>query len=109
MSDVSTEVDCRSCGACCGAYRPGAILISPESLLRWRRAGRLDLLENLAPGHFSEPAFPVGPDGACIYQNRGADRSCTIYELRADSCRSLQVGDPDCRAARRERGLPPLP
>jgi Fe-S-cluster containining protein len=101
-------VDCRSCGACCYG-RPGTILVSAESLTRWRRERRLDILEALTPGHFSELAFAMRADHSCVHLGAGADKSCAIYQTRAESCRALQVGDRQCREARRERGLPPLP
>jgi Fe-S-cluster containining protein len=100
-------VDCRACGACCYG-REGTILVSPESLLRWRRERRDDILGQLTEGHFSELAFAMRPDHSCVHLGNGDDKSCAIYETRADSCRTLQIGDRQCREARRERGLPPL-
>jgi Fe-S-cluster containining protein len=101
-------VDCRACGACCHG-RPGTILVSADNLLRWQREQRADILSQLAPGHFSEQAFAMRPDHSCVHLGTGVDKSCAIYETRADSCRKLEVGDRQCREARRERGLPPLP
>lgn len=100
-------VDCRTCGACCYG-REGTILVSPDSLLRWRREQRDDILAQLTPGHFSELAFAMRADHSCVHLGSGLDKSCAIYETRAESCRALQVGDRQCREARRERGLPPL-
>ncbi|MET0409892.1 MAG: YkgJ family cysteine cluster protein [Polyangiaceae bacterium] len=103
----SPLADCRTCGACCHG-REGTILVTAENLLRWRREQRDDILGQLTEGHFSEQAFAMGPDHACVHLGRGSDKSCSIYETRADSCRTLQVGDRQCHEARRERGLPPL-
>lgn len=100
-------VDCRDCGACCYG-RDGTILVYAGSLNRWRRERRFDILDALTPGHFSQLAFPMAADHGCVHLGRGQDKSCSIYETRAESCRSLQIGDRQCHEARRERGLPPL-
>lgn len=101
------DVDCRTCGACCYG-REGTILVEAATLLRWRRERREDLLAQLTEGHFSEMAFAMHADHGCVHLGRGLDKSCAIYETRAESCRTLQIGDRQCREFRRERGLPPL-
>jgi Fe-S-cluster containining protein len=101
--------DCRACGACCHA-REGTLLVSPLDLVRWKRTGREDILARLEDGHFGETAFAMSERGACVHLGMpGAPYDCSIYETRAVVCRAFEVGNPQCLAARRERGLPFVP
>lgn len=102
--------DCLRCGACCHA-REGTLLVSPQDLVRWKRTGRADILAQIAEGHFGEPAFAMSSRGACVHLGtpEGGEFACAIYPTRAQVCRRFEVGNPQCVAARRERGLPALP
>ena len=100
--------DCEHCGACCH-QRPGTILIEPEDLLRWRRAGRQDLVEQVEPGHFGMQAFKM-KRGACVHLGTAENPAfCRIYPDRATVCRSFRAGSQQCREFRREHGLPEEP
>jgi hypothetical protein len=81
------------------------VLVTEEDCERFRAAERSDLIESLAPGHFSLQAFAM-PSGACEHLRREGDRwSCGIYALRAESCRLLVPGTSECLSARRRFGL----
>jgi Fe-S-cluster containining protein len=99
--------DCLACGACC-FQRPGTILVSDADLVRWRRAGRQDILEQLEPGHFSQMAFRMGSHGACVHHGTAAEpHACSIYAERGDTCRELEPGSWQCLEFRRDRGVDP--
>ena len=102
-----TTFDCLSCGACC-FQRPGTILISEGDLVRWKRERRSDILEQLEPGHFSQMAFRMGDNGACVHHGtEGEPHACRIYEHRGDTCRDFEAGSAQCREFRRDRGVDP--
>lgn len=99
--------DCLACGACCRAASDGRILVYEEDLVRWRREGRTQLIESLVPGHFGEQAFPCTEEGACVHLGTAAQtNACSIYETRGWTCHALEPGSSQCKAYRRERGLP---
>jgi Fe-S-cluster containining protein len=96
------ELDCRSCGICCGDASDGRVGVSAEDLVRWKRERRHDILDGLIPGHFGVLAFPARPSGACVHQGTAESPiDCSIYETRAAPCRQVQAGDRECLAYRR--------
>jgi Fe-S-cluster containining protein len=100
---MDTELDCRTCGACCRG-RPGTVLVDSSDLARFRAAGRGDLESTLVEGHFSLAALPTRGEGQCLYQ--GTDQShtdCAIYEIRPGACRAFSKGSGECLNAR-QRG-----
>lgn len=103
-----TEEDCRSCGACCSDASDGRVLVSAEDIVRWKRAGRSDILKNLVPGHFGEQGFAADDRGRCLHLGKGDPRTdphardCQIYGDRGYACRSLQPGTWQCLAYRKE-------
>ncbi|HYO95518.1 MAG TPA: YkgJ family cysteine cluster protein [Polyangiaceae bacterium] len=102
---MAQEYDCRSCGACCHA-REGTILVSSSDIVRWKRTGKTHILEQLAPGHFGQEAFAMGPRGCCVHLGMpGAPNDCSIYETRAEVCREYEAGGWQCLEARKERGI----
>lgn len=105
VSGAEEVFDCLTCGACCH-QRPGTILVSSEDLVRWRRAGRIEILDRLEEGHFSQMAFQMGPNGACVHHGTpDAPHACQIYEERSDTCRSFAAGSRQCREFRRDKGI----
>jgi Fe-S-cluster containining protein len=107
---ASPELDCLTCGACC-FQRPGTILVSADDLLRWKRTGRNEILQQLEPGHFGQMAFAMGPNGACVHHGTDSEpHACQIYGSRSDTCRDFTSGSWQCLEFRRDRGIdPPLP
>jgi Fe-S-cluster containining protein len=100
-----TEFDCVTCGACCH-QRPGTILVSELDLVRWKRANRTDILSQLEPGHFSQMAFQMNAQGACVHHGReGEPHACQIYADRSDTCRDFEAGSQQCLEFRRERNV----
>ncbi len=94
------EFDCRQCGVCCTG-RPGTVLVDERDLLRWKRAGRIDLEERLEPGHFGLRALPTDQPGHCLYQGtHDHPNDCSIYAERPQACRDLAPGSTECLAAR---------
>ena len=103
---------CDQCGACCR----GHLIVE---------ADELDVLRE--PRHiFADPHYAgQAPDevvrrlqdevGSCVIVACGApcpflaDNRCSIYPTRPNACVGLQAGDEQCRTARREEGIPPLP
>lgn len=100
------ELDCLTCGACCRTGHDGRILVPEEDLVRWRRLGREDLVEQTQPGHFGERAFATDDRGACVHLGTEvSDHACRIYEIRGTTCREFEKGSWQCLEFRRDRGL----
>jgi Fe-S-cluster containining protein len=101
-------LDCLQCGACCH-QRPGTILVTDADQERWEALGRVDIVAALEPGHFGFRAFPMGPEGACVYHGTEEQpHACRIYPDRATVCREFQKGCSQCHEFRRDRGLEPV-
>src|SRR5262245_58505060 len=102
---MMAELDCRACGACCREASEGRILVSTEDIVRWRRAGKVELVRALVPGHFGELGMP-DRNGACSYLGvAGHPNDCSMYEDRPDTCRDFEAGSPQCLEFRRRAGL----
>lgn len=92
------ELDCVACGACC---HDADVLLDEADLARWRDAGRRDLLGRAYVRRIDgRVLLRFAPTGRCPHL--GADRRCTIYELRPSNCRAFVVGSEACLAAREE-------
>lgn len=103
---TSLELDCLTCGQCCRQASDGRILVPAEDIVRWKRAGRTDLVEQLVPGHFSEMAFAFTDDGACVHLGTQENvHACRIYEDRGTTCREFEKGSWQCLEFRREGGV----
>ena len=77
-----------------------------EDIVRWRRAGRSDLVAQLVPGHFGEQAFAYTPAGACVHLGTPeCGNACRIYEDRGTTCREFEKGSWQCLEFRRDAGL----
>lgn len=102
----ASDLDCLTCGACCRTGEDGRLLVPAEDILRWRRAGRDDLVAQLQPGHFGEQAFATRTDGSCVHLGtRSNPHACAIYEDRGTTCREFERGSPQCLEFRRDAGL----
>jgi len=100
------ELDCLACGACCRTGSDGRLLVPEADIVRWRRAGRDDLVTQLQPGHFGEKAFATRADGACVHLGTtGCAHACRIYEDRGTTCRDFERGGWQCLEFRRDAGL----
>lgn len=97
--------DCLTCGACC-YQRPGTILVEPADLVRWRRTGREDVLEQLEPGHFGQMAFKMTSAGVCVHHGTASEpHACRIYDVRSETCIKFEAGSKQCREFRRDRQI----
>lgn len=104
------DLDCLACGACCRTGHDGRILVPAEDLVRWRRIGRDDLVEQLQPGHFGEQAFATRADGSCVHLGTPASpNACSIYEVRGTTCRDFEAGSRQCLEFRRDFHVDPSP
>ncbi len=100
----AVEFDCVTCGACC-YQRPGTILVEASDLVRWRRLGREDILDQLEPGHFSQMAFKMSSQGACVHHGTLTEpHACQIYDVRSETCIKFEAGSQQCREFRRDHG-----
>lgn len=93
------SLDCRTCGACCAAFR--VELDAPEvpRFTRDRKMRRLVILDDL-------PRM-LRHDGACIAHvgTVGLSSSCAIYKKRPNACRTVKKNDATCLSARKYAGL----
>jgi Fe-S-cluster containining protein len=106
VSDDEDELDCLACGACCRQASDGRILVPEQDIVRWRRAGRADLVARLVPGHFGELAFAYTDEGACVHLGTAScANACSIYEERGTTCREFERGSWQCLEFRRDAGL----
>lgn len=100
----TADFDCLSCGACCRNARPDTILVPEADLVRWRAAGRLDLVEQTVQGHFSQQSFATRPCAsgfACVHLGTPDNpNACAIYADRGTTCREFEAGSPQCLSAR---------
>lgn len=103
---IDDELDCLKCGACCRTGHDGRILVPASDILRWKRMGREDLIEQLQPGHFGEMAFATKADGSCVHLGtEELPHACRIYELRGTTCHEFEKGSWQCLEFRRDAGL----
>jgi len=103
---TTDELDCLTCGACCRQASDGRILVPADDIVRWRRAGRLDLVDQLVPGHFGEQAFAYTDAGACVHLGTtDCANACRIYEVRGTTCHEFEKGSWQCLEFRRDAGL----
>jgi Fe-S-cluster containining protein len=98
--------DCLTCGACCRTGHDGRILIPDDDLVRWRRIGRLDIANNVQPGHFGLAAFATTEGGSCVWLGTAqSPNACQIYVDRGTTCREFEAGSAQCHEFRRDAGL----
>lgn len=100
--------DCLKCGSCC---RDNEVTILKQDIVRFRKAGRMDLLK---------PPFARRTDGKLVLtllkskdcRHLARDNKCGIYAVRPDACSTFPVGSECCLFAREDEmgiydGLPP--
>jgi len=102
---VSAAFDCQTCGACCAQFRVS---------FYWAEAD--DAPGGTVPVALTEAISPHlrcmqgtssrRPHCIALEGQVGQQVSCRIYDLRASTCRAVQVGDAQCLRARERHGLP---
>lgn len=101
MSESEAANPCVHCGACCACFRVSFYWSEAET-----RGLPEHLLEQLNPWL----ACMVGtnaaqPRCAALSGEPGGPVRCSVYELRPSPCREVELGDAQCRKARRHYGL----
>ena len=106
-----SELDCRTCGACC---------VNPpsnrdEGFHSWVEVADRDAIlerSDLVSKHViydadGVPHLRLAPDGRCLALRGalGRDVRCGIYHQRPTPCRTVQAGDALCRRYRASHGL----
>jgi Fe-S-cluster containining protein len=104
---TGTENVCRSCGACCAAFRVS---------FHWSETDAV--LPDGVPAAMTRPLWlhevymegSSGPEPRCAALGGvvGEETECTIYARRPSPCRRMEPGSDQCRTARGRHGLPPL-
>jgi Fe-S-cluster containining protein len=111
----SDDPGCQTCVACCHAPFPGDpwVEVRPADLTPRHLT---QVYESEYDRRYSQRAMSQLPGGRCValamLTASPADPrvgTCTIYDRRPETCRLFAPGSPLCQAARRRRGLPPLP
>ena len=122
-----TELDCRSCGACCKAhpkYRGESyVKIFDQDMDRLTGEQRKSFTITLPVASSEAAGYNylenwtqrgamrlIGEDRICaaLSGDIGGCVSCKIYETRPDVCRSFEKGGNLCHLAREEAGLGPF-
>lgn len=99
---------CLACGACCAAFRVSFYWAETDAHPH-----------GTVPQQLTTPVTPhfVAMRGTETHPVRcialageiGQTVSCSVYPLRATTCRDFSAGDERCAAAREMHGLPPIP
>jgi len=97
-----------SCGACCASYRVS--FYWAESDAHPEGTVPSALTEAVSPSRVAMLGTPGQPRRCIALTGElGQQVSCSIYELRASTCREFDVDDPRCNEIRQRIGLAPLP
>ena len=103
--------DCQQCGACCADHGSlggdGYVWLNRAESKRMKRMG-LSVVQESGDSFLGTRA-PLGgsaPTCVALQGQIGGDCQCSVYLQRPKNCRAYLVGGNQCRAARREAGLP---
>jgi Fe-S-cluster containining protein len=92
------HLDCRECAACC---RNNSVALERADLRRFRDAGHDELARAPFTRKVGAKVFlRLLRTGDC--RHLASDRSCVIYELRPEACRSFPPGSEGCLFSREE-------
>ena len=112
---VTSEHDCRRCGACCVNLPANAaegftswVEVAPDDEILERADLARKLIVHDADG---VPHLRIADDGRCLALRGalGREVSCAIYHHRPSPCRRVQPGDALCRRYRAAHGLGSAP
>jgi Fe-S-cluster containining protein len=103
--------DCQECGACCinPGYFGGTayVYLTRDESKRMKRLG-LSVIHDAGDAHLGSRVQVRGngqPICVAFRGDVGATCTCSIYDDRPGRCRGFQVGEEQCKAARRKVGL----
>lgn len=102
---AGSDLDCRTCGACCAPQRNDAVYVgvTPADVARMTRLWRE---RHVAHGAILTKLDPVGRCVCVALRGAVGQRvSCAIYGRRPQECRSFTAGSKECLTARRQAGL----
>lgn len=97
---VTTIVlDCLACGACCHGSK---VVLDPDDLVRWKRAGRPELARSPHVKRINgKMLMPMTTkDGPCKHLQ--GDNKCDIYALRPFNCSAFPAGAEPCLGTRED-------
>jgi Fe-S-cluster containining protein len=107
-----SSYDCQQCGACC--INPGIlsgtayVYLEKHEARQMRRMG-LTVIKVVGDSYLGTRTKDIGTDEpVCVaFEGKlGRTCGCSIYPLRPRECRRFQAGTDECKAARRQSGLP---
>ena len=107
---MTTELDCRTCGACCvpGVDEPyGFAAVTAADFERMSSRTKRKLVQ-FRPGQYSTPTVYTDEFGSICSFLRGTPGqrcSCGIYATRPDVCRRFKPGGVGCKQARIALGV----
>lgn len=91
-------LDCLDCGACC---KDSKVLLVPDDLVRWKRAGRPELARSPHTKRVGPNLLmPMSAAGPCKHLQ--SDNKCNIYELRPFNCSAFPAGSEPCLGTRED-------
>lgn len=110
---MEPELDCQTCGACCGAWAPGVpfVAVSPADAARLAAFPHLVVASaETRSGLALATRAATLPASVCAALEGdpsppGGRVRCGVYEARPAACRSLQPGDPHCLSMRARLGF----
>jgi Fe-S-cluster containining protein len=96
---LETDNPCRTCGACCNAFRVSFHWSEASSLSPYQVPE--DMIEQVSP-HIAcmRGTHAREPRCAAHIGAVGISSGCSIYENRPSPCREVAVGDEKCLRAR---------
>lgn len=97
------SLPCLQCGACCATFRVSFHWVdAPVDL-------DATLIRPLGPQHLCMAGTDQPrPRCAALLGEIGRSTQCSAYAARPPACHEVQPGDPQCRRARAQHGLPAL-
>lgn len=114
MPHAADPFDCLSCGACCCNTDANRAEDYPWYVAIEGTRNKLLTKPDLRKKYVVEdpdgvPHLRLDPSGRCaaLRGKLGGRVRCVVYNHRPSGCRLVLPGDPNCRRARRERGLDP--
>jgi Fe-S-cluster containining protein len=105
--------DCQECGACCVQQPPcdgtSYVFLDRQEAKQMRRLG-LTVVQTPPGDSFlgcrRHPGAAGRPACVAFHGKVGGSCGCSIYGNRPRVCRQFAVGEPNCRQARAQAGLP---
>lgn len=102
------SLSCQDCGACCVSFRVSFYWAESDAHPDGTVPQHLTI--PISPHHVAMRGTECKPVRCIALEGEvGQFVSCSIYPLRASSCRQFNPDDPRCNEIRQKFGLPPIP